>query len=126
MIRLELPRPISSNLYWRHSVVRGHVHVYISPKARQYRQVVMDICAAQSIKPLSGRLAMTVDAYLCDKRADLGNVEKVLSDALECAHVFENDQQLDRIVLNRFKAPHRKDEKVIVTITEIASAQAND
>ncbi len=61
---------------------------------------------------------MHVEAYPPDKRCrDLDNILKIILDSLEGAQVFENDNQIDRILLERKETG--KPGKVIVSIFEI-------
>jgi len=99
---LTLPWPPSVNRYWR--LARGRL--YLGRAGRDFRAAV----AAQvheSVKPqamfkTTERLAIVIQAYPPDKRRrDLDNLLKATLDSLEHAGVFPDDEQLDRIFIQR-------------------------
>lgn len=107
---LDLPHPISANKYWRsfsHPRTGRNV-VVVSREAKAFKEVVaqkfVEACGA---KPQSGPLAVTyryhpklyrTNGSRNGTRLDLGNVEKVLSDAFKGV-AWNDDVQLHRIVL---------------------------
>lgn len=112
-MNLTLPYPISANRYWRN--YRGTV--VVSNEAQQYRNLVWGTCREEKCEALSGPVELIVHAYAPQTNADLGNCEKVLSDALQgCC--YTNDVQLHHIELFRHEAtkPKRKNAKVVVTV----------
>jgi crossover junction endodeoxyribonuclease RusA len=98
-MRLSLPYPPSTNHYWRHD--RGVTHV--SREGRRFRDLVgLHVYAADSQKTLTGRLIVRVQACAPDRRRrDLDNVLKALLDALEKSGLYENDSQIDRLIVER-------------------------
>ena len=95
-INFLLPFPPSANTYWRHN--RGHVHV--SAKARAYRQEIRIRCRMPG--PLTERLHILLQMHHWRKSGwDIDNHVKVLLDALEKAGVYENDEQVDRLSIQR-------------------------
>jgi len=69
-------------------------------------------------KPMTGRLAVTVDLYPPDKRRrDVDNSAKATLDALAHAGVYEDDSQIDDLHIRRREVvpPGR----VVVTVTAI-------
>ena len=86
-IRLVLPYPPSANSYWRHA--KGVT--YLSREAKDYRKVVALIGA--NCRPLRGPIRLTAYVYRPRRIGDLGNCEKVLSDALQ-GIAFEDDAQV--------------------------------
>lgn len=144
-IRLTLPYPISANRYWAHRVVkiagRWAAMTYTTPEARAYKQQVALIARAAGIRQqLTGRLLLMVDLYPhrpldWEKRArklgedwddsvqciDLGNCEKVLSDALQ-GSVIENDRSFRRIELERREPDGEA--RVVVTVRPIVVRRA--
>ena len=116
MIELLLPYPVSANLYWRHA--RGKT--YRSAAANDYRMhIVLAVRKAGLFSPLAGDLAITYTLHpLKPKDAakrermlgadwhskvrciDLGNCEKVASDALNGVAIID-DSQFRRITLIR-------------------------
>ena len=116
-MRLTLPFPPSVNTYWRSN--RGRVH--ISNAGRAYRAAVIGAVIEQ--RPGAGfggaRLSVVVEVFPPDKRRrDLDNVLKATLDALEHAGVYDDDGQIDRLVVER---GHRlpPDGLVIVTVEEM-------
>lgn len=123
MIRLTLPYPVSANRYWRTVIVgKGpHKRAIMAPtaEAKAYREDVAWRARAIGVQPIEGRVALTVRLYPhrpqdWQRRArkapetwddtvqclDLGNCEKVLSDALNGV-AWHDDKQHRRIVLER-------------------------
>ena len=105
---LVLPYPISENRYWASRVIKVKATgkwmsmTYVTPEANAYRQQVALLALQAGVrKPICGRVRLTLELYPhrpldWAKRArkdpdnwadtvqciDLGNCEKVLSDAL--------------------------------------------
>jgi crossover junction endodeoxyribonuclease RusA len=130
MITLTLPYPISANRYWR--AVRlgkgptARMAMVPTTEAKAYRDHVGHLAKAAGLKiPLDGRVTLLVRLYPdrpqdWAKRAqrdpdgwddtvrcmDLGNCEKVLSDALN-GIAWLDDKQLRRIVLERCEPDDR-------------------
>ena len=98
MIRLTLPHPPSLNKYYRN--VRGKT--LLSAAGRDYHDKV-SVCVLMAGCPhISGRLNVEIKWHPPDKRnRDIDNLTKAVFDALQKAHVFENDGQIDRIVIER-------------------------
>ena len=108
---LVLPYPISANRYWNAITIPGRTMMAPSKEAIAYRKQVAAIAhAAQIAQPFSWRVAVVLDLYphrpqdwarraRRDPEAwdddvrciDLGNAEKVLSDALQ-GIVFIDDK----------------------------------
>lgn len=125
-IRLRLPYPISANRYWATRVIRARATgkqmamTYVTPEADAYKR---DVAARARIaglrEPLHGRVSLHVklfpqrpqdwarraaknpDTWDDDVRCiDLGNCEKVLSDALN-GIAWLDDKQIRHITLER-------------------------
>ncbi len=98
MISLTLPWPPSSNVYWR----MGHGHMHRSKAATDYIEALRWKCLADGVRePLEGHLAITAVMYFpWPVKGDLGNREKVLSDACNGV-VWVDDAQLWDIHLIR-------------------------
>lgn len=147
MITLTLPYPISANRYWQTRVMgaksaagRSMATTYISAEAKSYKkQIALLARAAGVYAPIPGRYAMHVQLY--PKRPvdwktrqrkfgaawedtvqcmDLGNAEKVLSDALKDV-VMADDGWARRILLERMEPDGEA--RVVVTITAMPVAQ---
>jgi crossover junction endodeoxyribonuclease RusA len=96
VIRLTLPLPPSINSYHRSVVLRGGVgKVLISATGRRWRKQAMTIAQMQAgaTRPIDGDVRVRVRVYFQDRRRDLGNVEKPLSDLLE-GIAYANDRQI--------------------------------
>jgi crossover junction endodeoxyribonuclease RusA len=137
MITLTLPYPPSANRYWRTAVVCGRAQTYPSSDAKAFKAEVSKICArAGLLDPIEGRIELHVQLYPQRpqdwvKRArkdplgwdddvrciDLGNCEKVLSDALN-GLAWADDKQHRRILLERMEPDGEA--RVVVTITALA------
>lgn len=145
MITLTLPYPISANRYWAHRVItpkggRPMALTYVTPEAKAYRDQVQACCKAAGIRePLFGRVVLELKLYphrpldwktrmrkygdLWDDTVqciDLGNAEKVLSDALQGV-VIGDDKRFRRIVLDRME-PDGGEARVEVCVTKLVSA----
>ena len=97
-IQLELPYPPSVNHYWG---VSGKQR-FIGKKGKEFRAKVMDAVNEAGIQALEGRLAVHVALYPPDKRKrDIDNVLKSLLDACEHAGCYENDSQIDELLIIR-------------------------
>jgi len=144
MIELVLPYPISANRYWASRVVtpkgggRPMAVTYVTPEAKAYREQVAWIARGAGVRvPLKGRIRLHAELYPhrpldWQKRMrklgecwddsvqciDLGNAEKVMSDALQ-GIVFADDCMYRRIVLDRCE-PDDKGERLVVHIEQIA------
>lgn len=93
-----LPYPPTVNTYWR----RSGRNIHISKRGRKYRQAVIDAIEPLSIEMMTGRLAVAVMAYMPDKRRrDIDNILKSLLDSMNHAGVFEDDEQIDRLLVQR-------------------------
>lgn len=108
---LVLPYPVSANRYWNAVTIPGRTMMAPSKEAKAYRKEVAAIASASGIlRPFPWRVAVELDLYPHrpqdwakrtkrdpigwddDVRCiDLGNAEKVLSDALQ-GIVFEDDR----------------------------------
>ena len=111
---LVLPLPPSVNTYWRKSP-RG---MYITKSGVDFRKQVAEIVAERSaLKFGTSRLFMAVRLCMRDRRAsDLDNRMKALCDALEHAGVFDDDEQIDELVIVR--GPIVKGGECYVVISE--------
>lgn len=137
MITLTLPYPPSANRYWRIAIVCGRAQTYPSADAKTFKKEVTKIAAAAGLlDPIAGRIQLHVQLYPqrpqdWAKRArkdplgwdddvrciDLGNCEKVLSDALN-GIAWQDDKQHRRIVLERMEPDGEA--RVVVMIEAMA------
>ena len=141
-VTLVLPYPISANRYWASRVItpkgrgRAMALTYVTPEAKQYRDDCAKLAIAAGVRPLTGRVCVELQLYPhrpldWARRArkdpdnwadtvqciDLGNAEKVLSDALNGV-AWSDDKQLHRIVHER-RDPDEHGARVVVTISPI-------
>jgi crossover junction endodeoxyribonuclease RusA len=114
-----LPFPPSVNTYWRRGRTRGGKPItYLSAKAKQFRDEVC-ICVPHC-EAMSGRLAVHIELTAPSRRKfDVDNFAKSTLDALAHAGVFHDDEQIDRLVVERLgvEPPGACD----VTITELSA-----
>ncbi len=128
---LVLPYPISSNRYWRPVKLGSHISIVPTKEAKQYRHDVAMLAKAAGVKPINGRVYLSIKLYPHRpqdwlKRArlspdawddtvqciDLGNCEKVLSDALN-GIAWHDDKQHRKIILERM-TPDEHGARVVV------------
>lgn len=147
MIRLVLPYPPSTNRYWQTRVMnaksaagRPMATTYISTEAKAFKKQVQQLALAAGLhKPIEGRYEMHIQLYpsrpvdwktrqrklgaawedsvMC---IDLGNAEKVLSDALRDIAITD-DKWARRIVSERMEPDGEA--RVVVTITPLPVVQ---
>jgi crossover junction endodeoxyribonuclease RusA len=74
----------------------------ISREGREFRRKVCSILAAEGGDTLTGPLAVRVDAYPPDRRGrDLDNLPKSILDSLEHGGDYEDDGQIDLLIVTR-------------------------
>jgi crossover junction endodeoxyribonuclease RusA len=146
-IILVLNYPPSSNRYWQTRVMnarsaggRPMATTYVSAEAKKFKQHVFDTARAAGVQePILGRVRLDIMLYPhrpldWEKRKrihganwddtvqslDLGNCEKVLSDALQGV-VIGNDKFIRKIVQDRME-PDEHGARVVVRVTAIGAA----
>jgi crossover junction endodeoxyribonuclease RusA len=99
MLVLDLPLPPSVNHYWGQ---HGHRR-YVSKTGVAFKAQVSDYVIEYRVPKLgTARLAMTVVLFPKDRRKqDIDNRIKALWDALADAGVFDNDEQIDTLFIER-------------------------
>lgn len=115
-MELVLPYPPTVNTYYR--TVQGKM--LISKRGRQYREEVQ--IAALGQPQLDGRLFLIIEAWMPDRRRrDVDNICKAVLDSLQHAGLYEDDSQIDRLLVERcgIEAPGR----VVIYLTEIPTPQ---
>lgn len=139
---LTLPYPISANRYWATRTVtpkggRAMAMTYVTPEAKAFKAEVVARARAAGVRmPITGRVQLEIWLYPhrpldWQKRQrqlgqawddtvqciDLGNAEKVLSDALKDV-AMEDDKWIRRIASMRME-PDAKGARTLVRITKI-------
>lgn len=137
MITLVLPYPISANRYWRPVHIGPRITIVPTKEAKEYRALCAEIARGAMLRePFGHRVAVELDLYPqrpqdWARRAarapmtwdddvrciDLGNAEKVLSDALQGV-VFTDDRWIWDLHKKR-KEPDGE-ARVVVRITPLA------
>jgi crossover junction endodeoxyribonuclease RusA len=144
MITLTLPYPISANRYWATRVIKSKATgkymamTYVTPEAREYKEQVGKLAIAAGVRtPIDGRVRVTLQLFPhrpLDWRTrqrklgvrwddgvqciDLGNAEKVLSDALQ-GIVFTDDKWIWHQTKDRMP-PDEHGARVVLHIEAIA------
>jgi crossover junction endodeoxyribonuclease RusA len=119
MFTLELPYPPSVNHHF--SIYRGRP--ILSKEVKAYRHLVRQRLWSAGVKPMSGPLAVQVDAFPPDRRRrDIDNILKILLDALQHGNAFYDDSQI--VDLRARKLEHTAGGKVLVKIQEIVEQDA--
>ncbi len=144
MIHLTLPYPISANRYWAVRVIpkrpKPLAITYVTEEAKNYKTAVGLLAKAAGIRaPATGRVVLHIklfphrpqdwakrarkDPHTWDDTVqciDLGNCEKVLSDALN-GIAWVDDKQIRRTLLERME-PDEKGARLEVSIEYLAAA----
>lgn len=94
-----LPMPPSINSYWRVKP-KGK---YLSAKAREFRNDVKVLLSTRTgLKTHTGRIKAHITIHGRDKRKfDIDNYQKAVWDALTHAGVIEDDELIDKLVIDR-------------------------
>jgi crossover junction endodeoxyribonuclease RusA len=142
--RLTLPYPVSANRYWVAIRIPGRTMMAPSKEAKAYKQQVGWLARQAGIRePLKGWIYLRVVLYperpldwqrraRCNPATwddtvrciDLGNAEKVLSDALN-GIAWGDDKQLRRILLEREEPDGVARVEVTIAQMTAQSAQAD-
>jgi crossover junction endodeoxyribonuclease RusA len=97
MIRLTIPFAPSAN----HSHHYGSGRKFLSKKTKDFRERVQEVVIDAKAR-IEGRIAVFYAIYPPDRRhRDIGNLEKQTTDALMLAGVFDDDEQIDFILMVR-------------------------
>lgn len=109
-----LPWPPSVNHYWG---TRGKIR-FIGAEGKAFRQATNVAWYATREQGFgNARLVVSVVAYPPDRRKrDLDNILKAALDALTHARAYEDDSQIDRLIVDRGEV--RKDAGLLITISE--------
>ena len=101
MLILTLPYPPSVNTYYR----KFRNIMVLSEKGRLFKEAVQDYVIENRVPKLGNkRLEVTIWLYPRDKRVtDLDNRLKAVLDALQDAGVYDDDSQIDVLMIQRGK-----------------------
>jgi crossover junction endodeoxyribonuclease RusA len=116
MLILDLPLPPSVNHYWGQ---HGHRR-YVSKAGVAFKSQVSDYVIEYRVPKLgTARLAMTVVLFPKDRRKqDIDNRIKALWDALADAGVFDNDEQIDTLFIERGEIKKNGGCRVLIDILD--------
>lgn len=106
-IKITMPFPPTVNTYYRN--VNGRT--LMSRKGREFRELALKCCAWQKAPAIAigTRLSVILNLYPPDKRHwDIDNRVKAVLDGLQHAGVIPDDEQVDRLTINR--CPISKDD----------------
>lgn len=122
MLNFRLDWPPTVNTYYRSVYNRGKVMVLLSEKGRKYKQTANIQMAEQKVdRGLQGRIEVLIDAYPPDyRKRDLDNILKPLLDVMEDYGLFDDDEQIDIIIVRR----RRKAGYVEIHVAEIDDADS--
>lgn len=112
MVELILPWPPSVNRYWRR---RGSQY-FISKEGQDFRKKVIFLChKLPKLYDKTDRLFISIEAFPPDKRRrDLDNILKSLLDSLQHAEIYHDDNQIDKLYIER-KSPLLGEVKITIT-----------
>jgi crossover junction endodeoxyribonuclease RusA len=113
-IEMTLPWPPTVNHIWK----RGKRGMYLTDKGKDfYRDAVAVIHSQVSMSMLTERLDVTIDLYPPDRRKwDIDNRTKCVLDACTRAGVWEDDELIDRLVVERHERDPGKQGFAVVTV----------
>jgi crossover junction endodeoxyribonuclease RusA len=111
VIRLTLPYPPSTNRIWKN--YRGRS--VLSKEARDFKNTVTEIAFCESIEPMQGEIALTLDVYRPRRVGDLSNRCKIVEDALN-GLAWADDKQIVWLLMRRHE--DKANPRVVVTIEE--------
>lgn len=99
MTSLRLPYPPSVNAYWLQSGKRK----YISKRGRLFKQAVADYVSENNIIKFGGaELAVNIRLFPRSKiLMDIDNCCKAILDSCQDAGIFDDDQQITKLVVER-------------------------
>jgi crossover junction endodeoxyribonuclease RusA len=117
MINITIPFPPSVNTYWG---FKGSQR-FLTSRAKIFKQAVANEFIREGFEPLgSARLKVEIDLYPPDRRIrDIDNVVKSTLDALCQAGIFDDDGQIDVLIVTRRNVIKWGAAKIILTKLEI-------
>ncbi len=111
-LRATLVYPISTNKVWR----KAGKHIYLNPKVKDYRT---EVWAALLNKPRfnDARLKLEINMWPPRINCDIDNILKTLLDALMHARVFNDDKQIDELIVHKLE--RRMGGEIEIILTEL-------
>lgn len=112
MICLTLPLPPT----WNHAYGQRGSRKYLKAAGVAFKQQVAEIVAEAGYKTLEGRIRLFAAIYPRDRRRqDLDNRSKLLCDALTSAGIYNDDSQIDELILVRKEVIKGGQVRIVVT-----------
>lgn len=120
MLTLELPYPPSVN----HMYINARGRRFPNKKAIDYKIKVQDIVIEECAKKFgSSPISLQIWVYPPDRRKrDISNIIKIVEDSLQDAGVYDDDFQINLLVIQRGKII--KGGKITIMIEEIDELNA--
>lgn len=83
--------------------INAHGRRFPNKKALEYKEKVADYVAEYNVQKLGeSKLSMTIWVYPPDKRKrDISNIIKIVEDSLQDAGVYDNDFNIDILLVQR-------------------------
>ena len=119
MVILKLPYPPSVNTYWR----RSRNATYISKKGQQFKQAVAEYVADTKV-PKFGDAEIEVIIVIRPRSTnymDIDNCAKAVLDSCQDAGVFDDDNQVWKLTIER-GTPIKGGECVVIITNKIGRA----
>jgi crossover junction endodeoxyribonuclease RusA len=118
MYNFTLPVPPSINGYYGHIAKGNRVIKYIKKEGKEYRKFVIHWCIRNKMQLRANLpLQMDIKYYFKDKRKrDLDNPLKSLLDALTHAEVYEDDDLIQKMTIEKFY--DKENPRVEITISQ--------
>lgn len=103
---VSLPFPPSVNRIWRHARgrKRGRVQNYLSEQGQAFYDTCVPMLQDMrcGMRPISGRVAVNITLFPPTRaKRDIDNNIKAILDALTRGHVWDDDSQVDVLVVVR-------------------------
>ena len=112
-----LPWAPLNNVYYRHTARGGHVHVYLSPEGKAYKELAGWKAREQFHgEPLEGPLSIVARCYRPRAVGDWDGPLKALCDSMENV-LYVNDSQI--VEAHIYRCDSRSDPRIELEVTEV-------
>ena len=103
MIELTLSWPPSVNTIWRHVTIGRSARTLLSKDGRQFFEVAsLEVLQQRAGRRVTGRAGVEIILHAPNRRAyDIDNRAKAILDALTKGGAWDDDSQLDILIINR-------------------------